>query len=195
MAAPKVKKINLLLKEGFEYSTLGKALSWLLSIGRIVVIFTELVVIIAFLSRFWLDKTHTDLLEENDIKKSQVQSSSNFEKDFRSAQSRIQTYSDLQKSRLAPSAILKDLSALLPADVILSDVQINATGVKVEGTSLSESGLAGYIKALDDNKRFKETTLGDVSLKLSGQKVITFTISSSYEKAEKENKKETKNAK
>lgn len=193
MAAPKVKKINLLIKEGFEYSTLGKTLSWILSIGRIVVIFTELVVIIAFLSRFWLDKTHTDLLEENDIKKSQVQASSNFEKDFRLAQSRIQAYASLDKSRLLISPTIKGLAELLPADVILTKVNISPKIVDIEGSSLSESGLAGYIKALDESSLFTTTTLADVSLKRGGQKVLAFKLNTTLEKVSAP--KEVKNAK
>lgn len=193
MAAPKVKKINLLIREGFEYTTLGKTLGWILSIGRIVVIFTELVVIIAFLSRFWLDKTYTDLLEENDVKKSQVEASANFEKDFRLAQSRILSYNDLQKTRLLASPVLKDLASLLPAEVILSEVQINSSKINVSGTSLSESGLAGYIKAIDDHSKFIDTTLKDISLKLSGQKVIAFSLTTNFER--QNTTKEQKDAK
>jgi hypothetical protein len=55
------KEINLLPKEEFEKKPLGKFLVWALSIGRYIVIFTELIVILAFLSRFKLDRDLADL--------------------------------------------------------------------------------------------------------------------------------------
>ena len=53
MAAP--GSINLLPKSDFEASFWGKFLKWGVSSGRYLVILTELVVIVAFLSRFKLD--------------------------------------------------------------------------------------------------------------------------------------------
>ncbi len=176
MAAPKHKKVNLLIREGFEHSALGKTLSWVLSIGRTIVIFTELVVIIAFLSRFWLDRMHTDLIGQNNTKKTQIQASGQFEKDFRSAQLRLAAYQALESSRLSPAKLIKDVSPLLPIDVTLTEFSINKGKLDVRGTALSEAGLAGFIKALENSGKYKDIKLGDISLQTGGQKVIAFLI-------------------
>ena len=63
-ARKKSSRINLLPQEEFAASTLGRILAWILSTFRILVIMTELIVILAFLSRFWLDARTTDLNEE-----------------------------------------------------------------------------------------------------------------------------------
>jgi len=55
MAAKKEKPINLLPKDSFAETTLGRVITWFLGTFRIMVIAVELVVVAAFLSRFWLD--------------------------------------------------------------------------------------------------------------------------------------------
>jgi len=54
-------KVNLLPKDNFEFSLVGKFLRWALTAGRVMVVLTEFVVILAFGSRFWLDKEMNDL--------------------------------------------------------------------------------------------------------------------------------------
>lgn len=176
MSAPKVKKVNLLIREGFEYTTLGKTLSWLLSAGRTIVILTELVVIIAFLSRFWLDKNLTDLIEQNNRKKTQIQASESFEKEFRSAQDRLIAYQSLNSNRISPNLLLKDFSSHLPADVVLSEYALSKNKLNIKGTALSEAGLAGLLKALEESGKYKDIKLSDIALQTGGQRVIGFTI-------------------
>lgn len=53
--------VNLLPADRFEFSPLGRFLVWALSTGRSVVVLTELVIIVAFLSRFWFDWKLADL--------------------------------------------------------------------------------------------------------------------------------------
>lgn len=59
--AAQTSAVNLLPHERFEFSRLGRLLMWALSTGRMVVVVTELVVIGAFLSRFWFDRQLSDL--------------------------------------------------------------------------------------------------------------------------------------
>ena len=53
--------INLLPKTEFELSFWGRFIKWALSTGRYIIILTELVVIIAFMSRFKLDRDASDV--------------------------------------------------------------------------------------------------------------------------------------
>ena len=64
MSAHKKQQVNLLPEKGFTSTTTGRVLTWILSTFRIIVIVTEIIVMIAFLSRFWLDAQNTDLSEE-----------------------------------------------------------------------------------------------------------------------------------
>jgi len=53
----KKREISLLPKEkeGLP-GTVEKATKWLVNVGRWIIVFTELIVILSFLSRFWLLK-------------------------------------------------------------------------------------------------------------------------------------------
>ena len=64
--AAKQKEISLLPEEktGLQ-STLEKAFDWLVNTGRWIIVFTELIVILAFLSRFWLDQRLADIYAKN----------------------------------------------------------------------------------------------------------------------------------
>lgn len=76
----KTKAINLLPQEAFAKTTLGRTLTWLLSTFRIIVISVEMVVVVAFLSRFWLDARITDLNDELKQKQAVITSLATFEK-------------------------------------------------------------------------------------------------------------------
>ena len=58
---PAAITINLVPKDPFFATIPGRVLKWALSAGRYIVIFTELVVIISFATRFTLDRQVTDL--------------------------------------------------------------------------------------------------------------------------------------
>ncbi|MBI2007482.1 MAG: PilN domain-containing protein [Candidatus Blackburnbacteria bacterium] len=176
MSAPKRREINLLTKRGFENALLGKVTNWALSAGRVIVIVTELIVIAAFLSRFWLDRTLTDLNEQNAALKTQVEAFSSFEKDFRNAQERLSLYDKLSSSQTYYSKFVKELASLLPADVALTNISASDNSVEIKGRSLSENGIAGLISALEKSKTIKDVKLSDLSLDTKGQQLIVFSL-------------------
>lgn len=175
MSAPK-HKINLLPKEDFENSPLGKLLNWALSAGRIIVILTELVVIGAFLSRFWLDRKLTDLLEENTSRKTQVEAFASFEEEFKTTQSRLAAYKKLDETKKDTVTLLETTSSLLPAEVSLTSISSLENQVTIKGISLSESGIAGFIKGLTSNGEFEKVTLNDISLGPSQELVFSLSL-------------------
>ena len=85
--------INLLPQEEFAASTLGRILAWLLSTFRIIVIFTEVIVMGVFLSRFWLDAKANDLNESLRKNQSILATTTDFENDFRDIQTKLDTFS------------------------------------------------------------------------------------------------------
>lgn len=173
----KHKSINLLIREGFEYSTTGKLLHWLLTAGRTIVILTELVVIIAFLSRFWLDRSLTDISAQNNSRRLQIESSQVFEEDFRSAQERIGLIKKITAANNGSAAIIKLVSSLLPGDVITTDIIVTeADQLVIRGVSATETGVAGLMSSLGTSKRFKNVSLTDVNLDTQGNQVIKFAI-------------------
>ncbi|OGY09924.1 MAG: hypothetical protein A2782_04450 [Candidatus Blackburnbacteria bacterium RIFCSPHIGHO2_01_FULL_43_15b] len=182
MTAP--KKINLILKEGFENSTLGKVLAWSLSVGRIIVILTELVVILAFLSRFWLDRTLTDLNESNTNKRKQIEASSIFEANFRNIQDRLANYQKYA-FKTNDDALVAKIASLIPSDVTLTKINLTTEDFQISGISLSEAGLAGFMKGLSDNTPFGSVTLSSLNLATEEQQGLVFTAKGTLPQGEK----------
>lgn len=171
-----VHTVNLLPKEGFEYTPLGKILTWTLSIGRVIVIFTELIVITAFLYRLLLDRRLTDLLEQNQSKRLQVEAHAQTEEQFRLAQEKLAVYKELA-SLPKKSDRVRKIAQALPAGVILSKISIQEKGFLASGESLSESSLAGLVTALDKTDDFTNIKISNVRLdNESGQVKIKFDL-------------------
>ena len=82
-------KINLLPVDPFEQGFWGRFLKWGLSVGRYIVIATELVVILAFLSRFKLDRDLSDLNETIAEKQAVLAAYSTLEADYRELAGRL----------------------------------------------------------------------------------------------------------
>lgn len=176
MAARKIS-IEFLPQEEWEKGTFGRVLKWALTIGRHIVIFTELVVILAFLSRFKLDRDLTDLGEKIKQKQAIVASSAQFEKDFRFLDKRLRTIEELRKTQLEAGMVLTELSSLTPADVYLSDFTVNDKQVSLTATALSETGLGIFLKKLKSSPKFENLTLSQVSSGSEREIGIKFQLS------------------
>ena len=116
---PKKKNINLLPKEEFDASVVGRLLGWAMGTFRIIVIITEMVVMTAFLSRFWLDAKNSDLNDEIRLKSSQISVQKDFEIGFRNLQKKLAIYEALGKDKKRSDVITK-VTGKIPADVSLS---------------------------------------------------------------------------
>src|SRR3989344_8016651 len=81
--------LNLLPRSDLDGSWWGRFLKWALSTGRYIIILTEMVVIMAFLSRFKLDRDLSDLAERIEGKKNVLVALSGNENVFRSIQKRL----------------------------------------------------------------------------------------------------------
>jgi len=167
MAARKTA-IEFLPQEDWEKGTLGKILKWTLTVGRHIVIFTELVVILAFLSRFKLDRDLTDLGEK--IKQQQViiQASSEFEKEFRFLNKRIQTIESLRKDQLEAEGVLKEITSLIPLDVQLTELNITGNQLSFTSFAPSERGLDTFLKKLKESSKFQNISLSQINVEENG---------------------------
>jgi len=169
MAARKTA-IEFLPQEDWEKGTFGKILKWTLTVGRYIVIFTELVVILAFLSRFKLDRDLTDLGEKIKQQQAIIQASSDFEKEFRFLNKRIQTIESLRKEQLETEGVLSEIASLTPLDVQLTEFSITGSQLSFNAFSLSERGLGTFLKKLKESSKFQNISLSQISVEESGIK-------------------------
>jgi len=181
MAAPK-SNIEFLPQEDWEKTSFGRFLKWLLTIGRYIVIFTELIVILAFLSRFKLDRDLTDLYEEIEAKQAIIQTSVDFESDFRFLQKQLSTIQGLRKDQLQTKQLMEEIAALTPIDVYFSDLSITGDKASFTANALSEAGLATFINNLKKSSRFSNLKIGSLAIGTGEGIGITFTLESQINK-------------
>lgn len=155
MAAREKKepRINLLPQEEFESSTLGRIFRWLISSFRLIVIATEMVVMGAFLSRFWLDSKVSDLTESINQKKAVITSYTQVEKNFREAQKELSIFSAVayDKSKYIP--LLQTLTSALPDSVQITFLSVDSASIEIRATSSSAANAGAFVanlKALSD---------------------------------------------
>ena len=177
----KKKQINLIPKDGLDSSVFGRILKWALSSFRVMVIVTELVVMGAFLSRFWLDARNSDLNEAIDISKAQVSAYSSVEKEINLYQRRLSlTKSMYQEKRF--SDILLELGRMMPEDISLNSITLSATTSQIKAVSKSEISLSQFLINLADYKKFINTKLSQVTANASDDNTTSFTVNADLKK-------------
>jgi hypothetical protein len=160
LPAPQLS-INLLDQDTFSQSAIGKVLLWALSIGRYIVVFTELIVILSFLSRFKLDRDLTDLNEAIAKQKAIIQSYGDLEVKFRRTQDQI-AYIKENSLGIAPKTMMDIVGQTLPPDVKINQLAISSNQLRVSALSLSPEGFVQFIKAFQQHPQVQGITIGSV---------------------------------
>lgn len=155
--------INLLPEDPFIDSFVGKFLIWALSIGRYIVVLTELIVIVSFLSRFKLDRNLTDLNEAIEHQKVVILSYEKTESDFKAAQKNINFIKQTQTN----NTVLDTLAFLeknLPIDVKLDTLNIGPTNWSVKAATLSAGGMKTAVDQIIRTNPQSEVSVKDIKL-------------------------------
>lgn len=169
------KQINLLPSEEFEESTLGRILKWALTSFRIMVMGVNIVVICAFLSRFFLDAKNNDLGDKIKILQGTIIGNSTFEKEFKETQARLSIYKTLTSDQSATSVISK-ISSRLPTDIILTNISVNEDEILLKGVTSNEASISQLMANLSAEDSFKKVSLSAVSSNEDDLGQFNFTL-------------------
>lgn len=160
------KKISLLAKKPIEATAGGRVVQWLTSSGRAVLVVTELVVLLAFISRFWLDTKNNDLGEIVRQKRIILETSQSFEKDFLALQSRISSAGDFINEYEELGLYLKIITDNLPRDVVIEQFSLSkATDIPKGSLAvniMSEESLALFLNRLSKDERIIKIRIGKI---------------------------------
>jgi Tfp pilus assembly protein PilN len=167
--------INLLPQDPFFDTFLGKTLKWALSIGRYIIIFTELVVIGSFATRFSLDRQVTDLNENINQKQSVIESYGQLEDKMRTAQAKIENYQQVDQQKNIVDVFPK-LSEITPRDVKLTELTIKPTSVSLVGTATSQNSLNLLINNIQLSPSFFNVAVDRIESSPDESGVLLFRI-------------------
>lgn len=159
----KEPNLNLLPHDSFSVSTIGRVLTWSLSTGRYIVVFTEMIVILTFLSRFTLDRQLTDLNEAILRKQALIESYDDLEPKVRQIQKKTEFIRQL-KSRIQVLELFDFLDQNAPESITFDNLSIRPEGFSLEAVALSATDMSSFITALKTDPRFLGVSLDKVSV-------------------------------
>jgi len=168
--------INLVPKDPFFASPIGKILQWALSVGRYIVIFTELIVIISFITRFSLDRQITDLNEKIYQKKTVIGSYGDLEANVRETQQKSQQYIQIA-DQTNLSEVFPQLTEIVPQGIQLDKLSVEKEGINFTGTALSENSFNLLISNMQVSPNFSGISVNTISSNSDQQKQGGFEFS------------------
>jgi len=179
------KEISLLPEKNAAQVLLDKLTKWVLSVGRYIVVFTELIVIGAFLSRFWLDRKNTDLSEKIRQQKAILSSTQTFEREFHLFQRRLKTIKDNFDESHDLFGPLSIIGQNLPQDILLKRYIFSrgeeTIRVDLQTQVFSEAGLAEFIGSLIEEADVNSVQIGTITKqKGQGGMSIKFVVHFKY---------------
>lgn len=170
-------EINLLSGDELESGPQGKFIKWALTWGKRIVVLTELVVISAFLSRFWLDTTVANLNEEIDHRKAVVTGTAGFETTFRVVQARV-AKAQLIEKKVSVLEFYDSAEKLIPGNVVVNQISIGKKGISFTGQA-SETAMAGLVAAFRNSADFADIGIERIA-KQDKSLGVDFSFSASY---------------
>lgn len=180
---PAKHQVNLLPKDTFEKSNLGRFVKWATSIGRWIIVFTDLVVICSFFSRFYFDTKLADL--HDSIKQNQaiIAANSDFEESFRFLQKKFVLAKSLSGIKFVGEEKISFISSILPPDVYLNNFVFDQETISFSGVSLSPSGISNFLRSLLASPQVKNINITQLGVEEKNQaETISFSLSITWKK-------------
>jgi hypothetical protein len=154
--------INLLGDSEMDHTPLGRIVSWAVTYGRYIMIGTEIVVLLAFISRFSLDRKLTDLKEEITQKQDIVEANLPFENDVRLLQNKLASIKTLSSMPVNPLEILTLFQSLMPSGVYFQSLDLSKDVLSIQATAGSTYAFSQFIANLQATKSLTAIDIGDM---------------------------------
>jgi Tfp pilus assembly protein PilN len=152
--------IQLLPEKEFEEYPLSKQLTtWIIKVGRLIIIATELIAFSVFIGRIKLDRELTDLTDSLENQLTILENAQDFETDFRDLQERLEIIKDLRQKQIPTNQTLSFLFFLLPSGVELTDLTLQPGNAYLIAKTYSPLSFAQTINNLKNSPRIEKITL------------------------------------
>lgn len=175
------KPVSINLVKGRKKGFFDKFIRWSLSIGRLVVIVTEVIALSAFLYRFSLDMQLIDLHDKIVQKQSMVKLLKKNEDKYRNLQDRLAIASKLSNKGISMADFFKDVISLASTDVVFSDIFLTGDYIRIEAKAQSVTSLANFVKTIKDYPKIDSVSIDTIENKTSNA-TITVRITAKLKK-------------
>lgn len=154
--------INLVKR---RVNLLDETLKWALSVGRLLVILTEIVAFSTFIYRFSLDRTLIDLHSKIKQEQAIVGSLTDREKVYRNLQGRISTASNLGALANRDVVILNDIVKIKPPEILFNNLSITDDKITINCRITSISALSTFVSSLKEYPKISSVSIDNIDNK------------------------------
>lgn len=160
---PADASINLLDDTSSGNTPVGRIVNWAVTYGRYIMIGTEIMVLLAFISRFSLDRKLTDLKEEVSQKQDIIQANALFERDVRTLQDKLSKIKTLLAAPSASFDVFPLFQSLIPTGTYLISLNLNKEKVAAQAISGSTGSFAQFITNLQYAGALSAIEINDIT--------------------------------
>jgi len=151
--------INLL---GRNVNFIDRFVNWALTIGRVVVIATEVIALSAFLYRFSLDRQLIDIHSKIKQEQAVVGYLKPNEEIYRNLQTRLSLVSSFSPQSRDEIKLINDMVSFAPQEFSFNSITVQEDRVKLNITSGLVSSLSDFVKSLRSYKRITNVIVDKV---------------------------------
>ncbi len=170
MVQNKVLSVNLLKTEGKSF--FDKFIQWALTVGRILVILTEVIALSAFLYRFSLDRKLVDLHDQIKLKDSYIKILKPNEDKYRNLQERLALALKLNNTSVDTINLLSDIVKFAPTDLVFNSLKVSQDSVRIDANIQSIDSLTTFINKLKSYKPVRLVSLDRIENKTSTATIV-----------------------
>ena len=185
------KELSLLPDAENPNSFSARAIKWLTTVGRWVIVLTELVVIVAFVSRFWLDRKNSDLSEVIRQRQAILASTHGFEEEFKSFQERLVYVRSFYENQPKYDEKVDILVKSTPTDLTYKSISIRQDKKSGDITisasliAFNEKSIVDFIKNLKLNTNIDSVNINNIEKK-SNDNNYSVSVSVVFRNTQKE---------
>jgi hypothetical protein len=165
------KEISLLPESENPRSFKVRFFKWITTTGRVTIVFTELIVISVFISRFWLDRKNSDLSEISRQKQAILKSVVPFETEFVQLQQRLAYIKDFYSNQPEYGKQINSLIISTPQDLfyeklsVSKDEKSKSTTINTSLIAYKEESIVSFITNLMLNPDIDQVNVNKIEKK------------------------------
>jgi hypothetical protein len=145
-----------------QISVFDKFINWALTIGRLIIIITELIAIAAFLYRFSLDERLANLHSSIKQKQGIVSALKNDESKYRNLQDRISIAGIFSDKGIKINKTIVDIENLIPSQINTNNLIFNKDQISLGVDIASTSSLSDLINSLKNYPGIKSISIDNI---------------------------------
>lgn len=157
--------INLVKNK--KIPSFDRFMNWALTAGRLIVITTEVVAVIAFIYRFSLDAKLVELHSAIKAKQATLSVLKKDEDQYRNLQDRIALAATFSAKSNKSNQTITDIARLIPNQIKISHLVLNKDRVNISVDVNSISSLADFIDPLKNYRGIKSISIDNIENKPS----------------------------